>query len=173
MRRIRRLDFCDYIVPIGQRINQLITTSNLSNIFLERTWHNQDSLITPQLHAFFESDNFDGFRVRGWLSNKDIVVSSSLSQFNIYSVNILDWTKTLILSKPSVQNGLYMDAHVTQSDLGLYELTGSEVYFIEALFTRKRKQLYVGKYFNHLGIYDSMFRLKQEVDFLDITKKDE
>lgn len=173
MRRVRRLDICDYIVPIGQKIGQLFTQSNQYNVTLERTWHNQGTEILPNIHASFESDNFDGFKLIAWLSNSDVALASSLSEFKVYSVNISTWVKTLVVTKAAVQSGASFTCSVTAADLGSAEYTGAEVYFIEATMKRRRKSFYVGKYFNHLGIYDSWFRLKQDVDFLDITKLDE
>jgi hypothetical protein len=173
MRRVRRLDICDYIVPIGQRISQLFTQSNQSNVTLERTWHNQKPEISANLHAAFESENFDGFKIIAWLATTDLPVSGSLDVFKVYTVNINTWAKTLVVTKAAVQSGASFTCSVTSADLGANEYTGAEVYFIEATITRRRKTYKVGKYFNHLGIYDSWFRLKQDVDFLDITKLDE
>ena len=173
MRRVRRLDICDYTVPIGQRAGQLFTQSNQSNVTLERTWHNNKSEISANLHATFESNNFDGFNIIAGLSEAEYNVSGSLDVFKVYSVNINNWEKTLVVTKSATQSGDYFTCNVTASDLGANEYTGAEVYFIEASITRRRRSFYVGKYFNHLGIYDSWFRLKQDVDFLDITKLDE
>lgn len=173
MRKIRRLDVCEYIVPIGQKIGQLFTQSNQSNVTLERTWHNQGAEIMPNIHASFESDSFDGFKIIAWLATSDIAVSSSLDFFKVYSVNINTWAKTLVATKAAVQSGASFTCSMTAADLGAAEYTGAEVYFIEATMLRRRKKFYIGKYFNHLGIYDSWFRLKQDVDFLDITKLDE
>jgi hypothetical protein len=173
MRRVRRLDICDYIVPIGQKIGQLFTQSNQSNVTLERSWHSNKPDISANLHAVFESNNFDGFKIIAWISTSDLAVSGFLDVFKVYSVNINTWEKTLVVTKAAVQSGISFVCNVTASDLGSNEYTGAEVYFIEASITRRKKSYYVGKYFNHLGIYDSWFRLKQDVDFLDITKLDE
>jgi hypothetical protein len=44
---------------------------------------------------------------------------------------------------------------------------------IEATITRLGKEYKSSVYVNHLGIFDSMFRLKGEIDFLSLTKQDE
>lgn len=174
MRRIRHLEQCDYVIPIGQRNGQILALSNQSNVLLERTWHNKNKLLSLKTHASFDSDNFNGFYVNLRLDENGSNKSFSLTSIDIYFVDQSDWSEVFILSKPVIQMpDLSYTVHVTSSDLSSYDPIGQEVFLISANATRKRAKFLSKTYFNHLGIYDSVFTLKQDLDFTYLTKRDE
>ena len=173
MRKIRHLEQCDYVIPIGQKINQALSLSNSSNCYLERTWDKKDPVFSLKLHAKFNSNLIEGFRIQAALTRDGIVVSSQIDSFDLYITNGDDYSKTLIGNFTPTQNGQAWEFNVTQSLLDPLEATGAETFYIECKAFRKRKSYKACMYFNHLGIFDSFFRLKNKVTFLDLTKADE
>ena len=92
MKRIRHLDQCDYIVPIGQRLGQVLTLSNQSNVMLERTWHQGGHLHKEvMLHAKFNSSAMDGVQFIAELKRGDNTLQSNLDHFILSSVNPANW----------------------------------------------------------------------------------
>lgn len=175
MTRKHNLQTNEYTICLGNRPNQVMTCSSSYSSLLKKTFHlGEKSHMELKLHAYFDDINFDGFKLSAWLDNNGKNRSFFIANFSIYSVDTSNWNETFILNKPAViSSDNSFKAHVTQSDLGSYETTGSEVYLIKVSGSRLRDKVGAKAYFNHLGIYDSLFRLKQDVDFLDITKKDE
>lgn len=175
MTRKHNLQTNEYTICLGNKAKQVMSCVSSYASLLKKTFHlGVKSHMELKIHAFFDSDNFDGFRVKAWLDSNSKSLSFYMSAFDIYSVNINNWSETFITSKAATYSSdNTFIAHVTQSDIGSFETTGSEVYLIKVMGTRLRDKLGARAYFNHLGIYDSLFRLKQDVDFLDITKKDE
>ena len=173
MKRIRHLEQCSYIIPIGQKINQVLTLSNVFNCYLQRPWDKSLTDYEVQLHAKFNSDIIDGFKIRASLLKNGESVSCLISSFNIYITNNDTYVTTFIGSVPAVTNGLGFEANVDQTFLGSNETTGAETYFIECEVLRKRTKYKKSIYFNHIGVFDSIFRLRNQVQFLDLTKVDE
>ena len=62
---------------------------------------------------------------------------------------------------------------INQATLSTNELSGFECYAIEVLALRRRKSFNKKIWFNHLGVYDSVIRLRHDVDRLEILKVDE
>lgn len=173
MRKIRHLEQCDYIIPISQKIDQLLTLSNQSNCYLERTWDKKDPVYALNIHAKFNSDLIEGFRIQAGLFRDGSLVSSYIESFDLYITDGDDYDKTFIASFTPVQVGQYWEFNVSQSLLDPLEATGAETFYIECKAQRKRKSYKACAYFNHIGVFDSIFRLKNKVTFLDLTKADE
>jgi len=104
---------------------------------------------------------------------KNKVITSNLVSTKLYVLADSGFTKTFIADVTMTESsaGLFVGT-VDQATLALNELSGRETYFIECKFSRVRKKYSKGIYFNHLGIYDSVNRLKHETEFLQITKVD-
>lgn len=127
------------------------------------------------LWAKYDVDNFDGFYITGFLSYKNEIVSSGNFNFNVYLISTdNNWTETLIVSKSNVKlsDGKNV-AHIDLIDLGSIQLDGDFTIAIECEIPRQNQKFYKKIYVNHLGIYENVFRLRQDVEFLDITKVDE
>jgi hypothetical protein len=95
--------------------------------------------------------------------------------FKVYYVDAdQNWSQTLVYTgSGTLQSGRWV-LPATQANLGLStELDGERTLMIEAILTRLGKEYKSSVYVNHLGIFDSLFRLKEEVEFLAVTKKDE
>lgn len=174
MRRVRHLEQVDYIVPIGQKSAQSLLLSNC-NILLERTWHGDNKPIyNLAIHAKFNADTMNGVQISARLFRNGNLCSSSITSFRLYRVTDASWVETLVATVVPTESSFgVFTATINQATLGVNELSGKEVYAVEAVANRKRKK-YLGKvWFNHLGVFDNINLARQKIDFLDITKVDE
>lgn len=175
MRRVRRLDQCDYIVPLSMKSSQVLTLSNQSNVLLERTW-DQDSQAKFDLHihAKFDSAAMNGIMIMSTLLKNNRSSACVVNEFKIYLVNESDWSETLIDTVSALSDGhgvFYAD--IGQIDLSPIELSGREVFAVECVATRRRKSYRKKVWFNHLGCYDHLIRLRHAVEYLESAKADE
>lgn len=175
MRRIRHLDHCDYIVPIGQKTGQVLALSNQSNVLLERTWH-RDSRpeFELKLHAKFNVDTMNGIQIMARLHRNGILSQSLVSAFSLYKVNPANWTETFVSSVAASQAspGIFSGS-IVQATLGSNEVSGGECYAVECQATRRRQKYLAKVWFNHLGCFDSLIRLRHSVELLESMKVDE
>jgi len=127
------------------------------------------------LWAKFASDTFDGIHLIAFLEKDNFLLTPGSCTFNIYRVNTdSSWTETFLYSTTGSLSGKKMIASATQANLGATaDLDGELTLAVEALISRAGKSFKRKVYVNHLGVYDSIFRLRQDVEFLDITKVDE
>ena len=61
----------------------------------------------------------------------------------------------------------------TLSAIGSIDFQGGDSIMIEATINRLSSVYRDRIYVNHLGIYDNVTRLRGDVEFLEVTKKDE
>ncbi|OQB05783.1 MAG: hypothetical protein BWY19_00808 [bacterium ADurb.Bin212] len=174
MRRIRRLESCDYLIHLGQKTPQLITSSNHSNVLIERTWHRQSRRdYELDIHVKFNADIMDGIQIKAQLLKEQRVSAMSIVSTNLFRVNEASWVETLVDS-PTLTMALgVFTGTVSQSTLLLNELSGMETYALEVTALRKRRTFKKKVYFNHLGCFDSILRLQKEIEYFQITKLDE
>lgn len=173
MRKVRHLGFCDYVVPIGQKTNQPIVQS-CCNILLERTWHT-DSMPDYELdlHVKFNADSMNGIQIKAQLLNGSKLSAMSIVSVSLFRVAEATWVESLVAS-PTLTLGLgFFSGTVNQTTLSTNELSGMEVYALEVTAVRKRRKFKKKVYFNHLGCFDSINRLKEYSQSLDIMKLDE
>ncbi len=175
MRKVRRLDQCEYLIPLSMKSSQILTLSNQSNVLLERTW-DQDSRAKFDLHihAKFDSAAMNGFMMVASLLKNNRPSDCVISEFKVYLVNEANWTETLIdtVSATQYSHGTF-SADISQADLNPNELSGREVFSIECVATRRRKTYRKKVWFNHLGCYDHLIRLRHAVEYLESAKADE
>lgn len=117
----------------------------------------------------------DGVRFIAYLYNPATgsVDSSASVTFNVYLVNVPNWTETLVTSFSGAMlanNYYYYSA--TNTELLPTDLYGGDTLMIEAVATRLSETYRDRLYVNHLGIYTNVFTLRQDVDFLSLTKQD-
>lgn len=133
------------------------------------------STLIPKIHAKFNTDTLDNIQLTGYLYDaKNAGVGNAAScSFKIYKIESPDWTETLIttISGTKLSNNYYYTNPTTNS-LGL-DFIGSDTIMIEATLTRLSETYRDRVYINHLGVYGSIVRLKQDVEWLDISKLDE
>lgn len=174
MRRIRHLEQCDYIVAVGQKTEQVLTLSNQYNCLLQRTY---DKDLYPdfslRLHAKFNSDQMNGIQVMTELLRNEDSCSCAIVSCKLYRVSEADWSETFISNISLSASGNRFAGTINQATLSTNELSGFECYAIEVLALRRRKSFNKKIWFNHLGVYDSVIRLRHDVDRLEILKVDE
>lgn len=134
------------------------------------------SVLKITIAAQFNIDNFDGIKLIAYLFEDQTGSVSALgsTSFSVYKVVSPEWQDELIgnFSGTELPNS-YIYRELTLADLGGIELSGETTLMIEAAGLRLGK-IYRGRiYVNHLGVSDSILRIKQSIDFLTITKKDE
>lgn len=171
MRRIRHLDFCDYVIPLKQGHNQVLSLSNNQNILLKRTWHN-DKAIEFNVHAKFNADLMNGVQFYASMERYR-ALSFSITSANLYVVDDADWSETLVAPVLfSLDAGGFYYGSISQVTLGANELSGREVYRLGLEASRGRKKYSKSIWFNHLGVFDSVNRLRVKSDYLKIVKAD-
>lgn len=170
---MRHLTHCDYVIRLKTKKSQIVALSNC-NLILERTWHKLSNEFYLDIHAKFNTSAMNGIQVSARLLNRGNLVSSSVAEFKIYSVSETDWSETLVgtATATEISRGVF-SAYIPQADLDPGELSGREVYKIECTATRLRKSFFKYSYFNHLGCYDSINRLRQYADQVNTLKVDE
>lgn len=135
-----------------------------------------NAILDIKISARFDDNTFNNIKLIAYLYDKqNASVSNGAScEFKIFKINLPDWTETLETTISGVQlanNYFYINPSL--SSLSNINFDGGDSIMIEATILRLgvvyRDRLYV----NHLGIYDNVFRLRQDVEFLDATKLDE
>lgn len=122
----------------------------------------------------FNSSTCDGIQLVGSLVRGKDTKTIAGCTFKVYSIDLTDsWVETLRTTVAGTSiSGNRFSASVLEAALAPADLTGEITYKIEVEVTRLGKTYSDVFYFNHLGIYDSFIRLKNDLEFLDITKKD-
>ncbi len=176
MRRVRHLEQCDYVIPLRQKNARVLALSNQSNVYLERTWHQSAHRpIDIYAYAKFNTGTMNGLEILTLLEKNNKSISAILTSAKLYKLDDQGFGETMILNVPMIEAipGVYL-AQLTQAQIGLgNELSGRETYSLEIKFKRVRKTYAKRFWFNHLGCYDSINRLRQTAERLDSVKVDE
>lgn len=174
------------LVAQNQEENQILKV-DYANRFINnhsKEWQflfNPNSFLTSasrvlKIAAEFDTSDFTSIRMAAYLYNtvSGAVDSATSCTFNVYKVETPSWSDTLLYSQSAseIYNGYwYLD--VQNSLITPSNLDGDTTLMIEAFITRNTEMFRDRIYVNHLGVYDSIFRLRNDVDFLDIIKQDE
>lgn len=168
-----------YVQPLKLGISsRLVVAPNVdyNSIVLRNTHRAPDPKdYSVKLFAKFDTQDFDGIHLICGLEKDASFVASANCTFNIYSVSLdNNWTETLLYTASGVANGNKFTLSATNANLGNpTNLDGELTLAISAQVSRGR-DVYKSKiYLNHLGVYDSIIRLRNKVRFLEIIKKDE
>ena len=135
-----------------------------------------NSIQILKLASEFDTDDFNSVRFVGYLYNPvgGTVDNAASCTFNIYKVVPAGWQETLLATVPgTVQFNHYYFADVDLADLIPAELDGDSTLMIEGVVIRSGETFRDRIYVNHIGVYDSIDRLRKDVDWLDISKVDE
>lgn len=127
-----------------------------------------------KLAARFNDSTFSNIQISAYLYDKNNGATASASSclLQVYKVDVPNWTETFITDlTATVQPNSYFYANPTVTSLGL-SFQGGDTLMIEAVITRLGITYRDRVYVNHLGIYDNVTRLRQDVEFLEVTKKD-
>lgn len=138
-----------------------------------------NSLQVLKLAAQLDTSTLDKIRIAGYLYRPATgsIDSAANIDFRVYRVRdatIPKWDD-LYLSTISgtLQSNGYYYADVLISSISGANLDGETTLMIEGVAVRSGTTYRDRIYVNHLGVYDSVVRLRQDVEFLDITKVDE
>lgn len=129
-----------------------------------------------KIGAKLDTTTFDNIKLTAYLysNNNGSVANASSCVFRLFKVETTTWTETL---KATINGSLlfnnYFYANPTFSSLSDFNFDGEDTLMVEAEIIRNGVKQLDRVYINHLGIYDSVVRLKQDINFLELTKKDE
>lgn len=129
-----------------------------------------------KISAEFNKETFDTIRFASYLYNQGTgaIDNAASITFNVYLVTTPNWTEQFIYSFAGSQIGNnYFYADVPLSSLTPVDFFGGDTIMVEAVGTRLSQVYRDRVYINHLGIFDNAFRLKQKINYLDLTKLDE
>lgn len=128
-----------------------------------------------KIGAEFNKEDLNSIYFTSYLYNQNtgnVDVGASCI-FNFYKVTNPNWSETLIFSTLGSllpTNNFY--SNVNLSNLPGIDFEGGDVILVESIITRFGTTYRERAYINHLGVYDSIIRLRQNIDFLNITKQD-
>jgi hypothetical protein len=132
-----------------------------------------------KIAAQLDTNTLDKIRMIGYLYNPnqgtvDNAASVTFKIFKVTDITAPKWDDQLITTVSGIlQINSYYFKDISISSLTGTSLDGDTTLMIEATAIRLgvtyRERIYV----NHLGVYDSVLRLKKDIEFLDITKQDE
>lgn len=171
MRRVRYLQITDYIVPIANGGSQILTLSNCYNVTLERTWHYPQSL-QLKIHAKYNSNLMNGINILAKVDDGILTKSAHITECTLYRVSDADYSETLIGVIPLTQSSTNIfTANVNQTTLtSSNELSGKETYSITCKALRRRSVYKQKVWFNHIGCFDNINQLRNETNYLLVSK---
>lgn len=128
-----------------------------------------------KIAAKFNEDTFNNIQVVAYLYDQrnGTIANATTCSFGLYKVSAPNWSDVYITTLSGTQQtNQYFYINPTLSVFNL-DFLGGDSLMIEATITRLgvtyRDRIYV----NHLGIFDNVTRLRNDVDWLDISKLDE
>lgn len=178
-RRIKSTVNNRYTQPLKLRLRRKIVIApgcDYVSILLSQKYRPTSPFdIKANVWAKFNTQTFDGIQLVAWLSDPSFEETSSSScTFNIYYVSAANnWAATMIATLPGTASGQKWTATCDQATLGsANELSGERTLLVESVLTRFTDTYKTRAYVNHLGIYDSLIRLKNDLEFVKVTKMD-
>lgn len=138
-----------------------------------------NSVQVIKLAAEFDTNNLDAIRVIGYLYNtvNGTIDNAASCIFNIYRVEDITspkWNDLLIYNTTgTLQSNSYFYTDINVNLLTGTSLDGDTTLMIEGVINRLGRNYRDRIYVNHLGVYGSILQLRQDVEFLDLTKLDE
>ncbi len=128
-----------------------------------------------KIAARFDDNTFNNIKFTAYLYDQTnaSIANASTCSFKIYQVQLPNWTDMLLttFSGSQLPNNYFYSTQ-TLSSFPTIDFLGGDTLMIEATIVRLGVTYRDRVYVNHLGIYDNVTRLRQDVEFLDITKKD-
>lgn len=125
-----------------------------------------------QLHVRSNEDTNDGIKIIAYSKKNSCErVPAQTCFLRVFKVDVATWNRTLLHSEtlsPEPDYSFQLD--LTEAQLGI-EVIGETVIFVSALINRFQKRLCDEKYFNEIGIFGYLIRLKNKVQFLELTKR--
>jgi hypothetical protein len=160
---------------MGRKLVLTPSASYNSILFTQEHRGHSPTLNNIKVWAKFNTSTFDGIQMIAWLEDKDKeIITTASCEFKVYYIDTTNnWDETLIFIGSGTASGLRWISSPSQSDLGSSnELDGERTIMIQATMLRWGRTYKNKIYINHLGVYDSIVRLKNDIEFLDISKQD-
>lgn len=129
-----------------------------------------------KIAAKFDETSFNNIKITAYLYDQQngTIGNAAACVFKVYSITGTNWTETLLSTINGTQlPNFYFYTNPTLAALGSIDFQGGDSIMIEATVTRLSTTYRDRIYVNHLGIYDNVTRLRGDVEFLEVTKKDE
>lgn len=130
-----------------------------------------------KISAQLDTDTLNGIKFIAYLFNPVTGNADKAGSctFKVYRVLPgAGWFDNLIATfSGTQQSNSYFFAQKTLTELSPADLDGDNSLMIEVVMTRLSNTFRDRVHINHLGVYESVVRLRQEVEFLDVTKLDE
>lgn len=163
-----------FVNPLKMGQDNVLSMNHTNIVPLTRNRTKLKSLVEPRLWVKFDSDTFDGIHILGFLADRENEISSTNCNFVINSVsNDGVWAESLVASGAGIPNGTRFTLSVPSSSFGSLSLDSETTLSVTMTIERQGLQYKKKIFVNHLGVYESVFKLRQDVEFLDITKVDE
>jgi len=166
--------------------SQILRTDNRKKFIVNHTseWQflfGPNSALSSSQHvvkiaAEFDTSDFDSIRFVGYLYNPvtGSTDNASSCEFKVYRVTQPLWYDVPVATFMGTQiPNSYFFSDVALSLLPTIDFDGGDTIAIDAVITRLSETYRDRIYVNHLGIYDNVFRLRQDVEYIDLTKVDE
>ena len=153
MRRIYHLLSNRYLCLVGGD-SRSITVQSGQYVSKLQSLRAQDEAITLKLFAKFNSELLNGINIVGFLAGKSGEFDSVVDSFKVYRIADGSWFETFVAEVSAVKSGIKSIAYLSQSGLGLNELSGAETYAIEAVARRRGKIYRTKVYVNHFEQID-------------------
>lgn len=129
-----------------------------------------------KIAAKFDDDTFSNLKVIAYLYDQQnaSVGNAATCEFKFYRISGTDWTESLIDTQyGAILSNNYFYLNPLTTSLSPIDFYGADSLMVEATIIRSGITYRDRVYLNHLGVYDNLTRLRQDVQFLDITKVDE
>lgn len=128
-----------------------------------------------KIAAKFDDNTFNNIKIAAYLYDQKnaSIANADTCVFNLYKTSSSTWSDDYLTSiNGSLLPNSYFFINPTLTTFTGLDFLGGDTIMIEATIIRLgvtyRDRIYV----NHLGIFDNASRLRQDVEFLEITKKD-
>lgn len=165
--------------------NQLLKVDSSTRYILneESEWQmlfNGNSGPTTSTHILkigceFNAETFNSIRVTSYLYNTDTggIDNAGTGIFNIYVVRSPAWQDVFVDTfVGTLESNAHFFKEIASTSLPGVDLFGGDTLLIESVVTRLNETYRDRIYVNHLGIFANVTQVRQEVDYLDITKQD-
>ena len=166
----------DQILKLDSNKRYIVNTSPEWQMLLGSLSELTNSRQVLKIAAEFNVASFEGIRLVAYLFNPSTggVDSSASCTFDVYVVRSPNWQDIFVASFVGADtSNSYYFSDVPSSSIPSINLFGGDTVMVEAVITRLNQTYRDRVYINHLGIYDNAFRMRQDIEFLDLTKLDE
>lgn len=177
MNRLKNLTNNHYVNVFKSGVSALFSYSCSYNQVLQKVGSGLSPTYSLNLWARYNHDNFDQIEVIcvGESTTGKQTAISNVS-FTLGFVEIDNtWTSTNVITKPGILDvdNSFKQSFTLADIASVFEIDGEKTIYVDAKATRLGRQLKRRFYFNDIGLYESFLKLKNKVNFLDLTKLDE